>query len=48
MVLKGCDDFYFLFHEIKLFIKLKKDYITDLKNTTNFTIIGGRRDAKDE
>jgi DNA ligase 4 len=48
IVLKGCDDPYFSFHGTKLFIKLKKDHIAGLKNTANFTIIGGRRDARDE
>jgi DNA ligase 4 len=46
--LKNYDNFYFSFHGIKLFIKLKKNLIADFKNITNFIIIGGRRDARDE
>ena len=48
IVLKDCDDLYFLFHGIKLFIKLKKDHIAGLGDTANFAIISGRRDARDE
>jgi hypothetical protein len=48
MVLKGCDNPYFLFYETKLFIKLKKDHIAGLGNIANFAIISGRRDARDE
>jgi DNA ligase-4 len=47
-ILKNCDNPYFSFKEIKSFIKLKKDYISDLKDTTDFTIIRGYRDARDE
>ncbi|KAH7110965.1 hypothetical protein EDB81DRAFT_831389 [Dactylonectria macrodidyma] len=47
-VLKGCDDPYFSFNGSKPFIKLKKDYIPGLGDTTDFAIIGGRRDAGDE
>jgi DNA ligase-4 len=46
IILKNCYNFYFLFHRIKLFIKLKKDYIIDFKNIANFAIIGGRRDTR--
>jgi DNA ligase 4 len=47
-MLKDFDNFYFLFYGIKLFIKLKKDYIAGLKNTANFIIIGGCRDTRNE
>jgi DNA ligase-4 len=47
-VLKGCEDPYFSFNGRKPFIKLKKDYIPGLGDTTDFAIIGGRRDAGDE
>jgi DNA ligase 4 len=48
MVLKDCDNPYFLFHGIKSFIKLKKDHIANLENIADFAIISGRRDARDE
>jgi hypothetical protein len=48
MILKGYDNPYFLFHGIKLFIKLKKDHIADLRDTADFAIISGRRDIRDE
>jgi DNA ligase 4 len=48
IILKNCDNPYFLFHGTKSFIKLKKNHITSLKNTANFTIISGRRDTKDK
>jgi DNA ligase 4 len=47
-VLKDCDDSYFLFSGIQSFIKLKKDYIPGFGDTTDFAVIGGRRDIKDE
>jgi DNA ligase-4 len=47
-ILKNYDNLYFLFKEIKSFIKLKKDYIPDLGNTINFAAIEKYRDAKDE
>jgi DNA ligase-4 len=48
MVLKGCDNLYFLFHGTKSFIKLKKDHIAGFGDTANFAIVSGRRDARDE
>jgi DNA ligase 4 len=47
-MLKDCDNPYFSFYGIKSFIKLKKDHITGLGNTTDFAIVSGRRDARDE
>jgi hypothetical protein len=47
-VLKDYDNSYFLFKGIKLFIKLKKNYIPDFGDIANFTIIRRYRDAKDE
>jgi hypothetical protein len=47
-MLKGCDDFYFLFYRIKLFVKLKKDHIVSFGDTANFAIINERRDARDK
>jgi DNA ligase-4 len=48
IMLKDCDNLYFLFYGTKLFIKLKKNHIADFKNTVNFAIIGGRRDTRDK
>jgi hypothetical protein len=36
------------FHGARSFIKLKKDHIAGLGDTADFTIVGGRRDARDE
>jgi DNA ligase 4 len=47
-VLKNYNKFYFLLKRAKLFIKLKKDYISGFGNIIDFFIIGGRRDARDE
>ena len=47
-MLKDCDEPYFLFNRIKLFIKLKKDYIAGLGDAVDFIIISGRRDTRDE
>jgi DNA ligase-4 len=47
-ILKNYDNPYFLFKEIKLFIKLKKNYIPRFGNTADFAIIGAYRDARDE
>ncbi len=47
-ILKNWDNLYFSFKKTKSFIKLKKDYISGLGDTTNFTIIRGYRDARDE
>ncbi|KAH7116471.1 HSF-type DNA-binding-domain-containing protein [Dactylonectria macrodidyma] len=38
-VFEGCDDPYFSFNESRPFIKLKKDYIPGLGDTTDFAII---------
>jgi DNA ligase 4 len=47
-MLKGFDNPYFLFYGTKSFIKLKKDYIADFRNTADFAIISGRYDIRDE
>src|SRR6266536_1822242 len=46
MMLKSYDNFYFSFHGIKSFIKLKKDYIAGRGDTADFAIISGRRDTR--
>jgi DNA ligase 4 len=47
-MLKNYDDLYFSFKKIKLFIKLKKDYIPDFGDTADFAIIRGYRDARNK
>jgi len=47
-VLKGCSNPYFSFNKTKPLIKLKKDYIPGLRDTADFAIVRGRRDARDE
>lgn len=46
-MLKGCDDPYFFLDGTR-FIKLKKDYIAELRDTADLAIVDGRRDATDE
>jgi DNA ligase 4 len=46
LVLKGYNNLYFAFSGTHQHIKLKKDYITGLKDTADFAIIGERRDIK--
>jgi DNA ligase 4 len=48
IILKNCDNPYFLFHGTKLFIKLKKNHIASLRDIADFIIISGRRDARDK
>jgi len=47
-VLKGYDKSYFSFNRIKLFTKLKKDYISGLGDTIDLIIINRRRDVKNK
>lgn len=47
-VLKGCESPYFSLSKRMSFIKLKKDYIPGLGDTTDLAIIGGSRDMRDE
>ncbi len=39
---------YFSFNEIKLFIKLKKNYIPGFGDITDLVIVNGRRDVRAE
>jgi hypothetical protein len=47
-MMKNYNKPYFSFNGIKLFIKLKKNHISDFGNTTDLIIINGRRDVKNE
>jgi DNA ligase 4 len=48
LVLKPCDDPYFLPNSAGAFIKLEKDYIAGLGDTADFAIVGGHCNARDE
>jgi DNA ligase-4 len=47
LVLKRYDNPYFLFKTGREFIKLKKDYIPGLSDSTNFVILSRSRDIRD-
>ena len=47
-MLKECHNSYILFNDSNWHIKLKKDYIISLEDTTNFAVVGRLRDTKDE
>ncbi len=47
-MLKNYNTPYFSFNGTKSFIKLKKDYIPGLENTTDLVVINRRRDIRDE
>jgi DNA ligase 4 len=48
LVLKGCDDPYFLLNSTKVFIKLKKDYIAGLEDTADFAIVSRHCNTRDK